>query len=586
MRVLVLHPEDVPWHGEWSAAHWDLIVDLGFAGANVYQDWGKRAGARVISLHQFAGQTESYRWVNQALEAGRGKFLDRMGLDWWEMLASWSYHELQALYLLERLRQELGSRPNELVATRAHWQVPLLSTVMGSPVRCIGKKPSYLRGLVSRISAAALNLRPSQIVEIAFDKWDPSYKLRRRVTKHRRVEQEEPVVLLPSAYSNVTRMQLAYAAQLPNRRFLLATTRHGGESRYLPSNVVSVPLAAYAEESGETRLETAELIEAWNVLSAELSKVEELRRGFQASVWDYFPRRLKSGLAARDAWHCLMSTAPVSGVLCGDDLNYYTRLPLILAKRMGRKAVYCYHGALDGGLLFKKSFADVHLVKGEMERSYALQVSDVERERIEIAAPEEAIHDSCQTGLNDTSAGDIVLFSQPYEVYGGRTGEIYREILLPLATVAQRLNRKIVLKLHPFESRRGRERLLRSVLPPEACARVEISSAPASEIFPRAICGIGLDSSVAVECAQREIPYFLCGWLDFNGFGYMHHFARFGAGTLLETPDGILSIPQRLREFKPDRSMIQGLWQPTADMRLDEIMFGSSRVLTSTKCAC
>jgi hypothetical protein len=66
----------------------------------------------------------------------------------------------------------------------------------------------------------------------------------------------------------------------------------------------------------------------------------------------------------------------------------------------------------------------------------------------------------------------------------------------------------------------------------------------------------------------------------------MQHFARFGAGTLLETPDGILSIPQRLREFKPDRSMILRLWQPTADMRLDEIMFGSSRVLTPTKCAC
>ena len=30
MRVLVLHPEDVPWRGEWSATRWDLIVDLGF----------------------------------------------------------------------------------------------------------------------------------------------------------------------------------------------------------------------------------------------------------------------------------------------------------------------------------------------------------------------------------------------------------------------------------------------------------------------------------------------------------------------------------------------------------------------------
>ncbi len=577
MRVLMLHPEDVPWHGEWAAAHWDLIVDLGFAGASVYQDWGKRTGARVISLRQFAGQTESYRWVNQVLEAGRGKFLDRIGLDWWEMLASWSYHELQALYLLQRLWQELRCGPVELVATRAHSHVQLLSTIVGSPVRCVGSQPLSSRGFVSRTFAAARNLRPAQIVEIAFDKWDPSFRLRSRVAKHRRAQPEEPVFLLPSAYSNVTRTQLAYAAQLPNRRFLLATTRRSGESKDLPPNVISVSLAAYAKDSGETERETAELIKAWNVLSAELTKVEELRLGFQAKLWEYFPRHLTSGLLVRDAWHRLMSTEPVRGVLCGDDLNYYTRLPLILAKRMGRKAVYCYHGALDGGLLFKKAYASLHLVKGEMERAYMIQASSEGLERIEIAAPAEASHDDGRT--NDASAGDIVLFSQPYEVYDGRTEEIYREILPPLVSVAQRLNRKIVVKLHPFESRRVRDRVLRSVLPAEHYARVEISNAPASEIFPRTFCGIGLDSSVAVECAQRAIPYFLCGWLDFNGFGYMQHFARFGAGTLLKAPNEILSIPQRLSEFKPDRSTIQRLWQPMDDTRLDEIMFGSAAVL-------
>jgi hypothetical protein len=59
----------------------------------------------------------------------------------------------------------------------------------------------------------------------------------------------------------------------------------------------------------------------------------------------------------------------------------------------------------------------------------------------------------------------------------------------------------------------------------------------------------------------------------------MQHFARFGAGTLLKAPNEILSIPQRLSEFKPDRSTIQRLWQPMDDTRLDEIMFGSAAVL-------
>ena len=97
----------------------------------------------------------------------------------------------------------------------------------------------------------------------------------------------------------------------------------------------------------------------------------------QARLWNYITPQLEIGLRLRDAWHVLMSSEPVSGVLCGDDLNYHTRLPLIMAKSMGRRAVYCSHGALDGGLLFKKSYADLHLVKGEMERDYMLQVSEI-----------------------------------------------------------------------------------------------------------------------------------------------------------------------------------------------------------------
>jgi hypothetical protein len=585
MRVLLLHPDDVPWRGEWAASHWDVIVDLSFAGASVYQEWSRRTGARVISLYQFAGQTESYRWVNLALESGRGKFLDRMGLDWWEILAPWSYHELQALYLLEQLRKELGSKPDELVATREHSHVHLLRVVTGWPVGRLGGAPSSSRRLVSRISAAARNLRPSQIVEIAFDKWDPSYRFRSGITKHQRAGLKEPVVLLPSAYSNVTRVQLAYAAQLPKRRFLLATTRRSGESADPPSNVDTVSLSAYAKDSSATRQETAEMIEAWRLLKAELSRINELRHGFQARLWDYFPRHLQNGLRLRDAWQFLMSSEPVSGVLCGDDLNYYTRLPLILAQRTGRTAIYCNHGALDGGLLFKKSYADLHLAKGEMEREYILRVSEVGPERIEIAAPAETSHGVVGTRWRSSRAGALVLFSQPYEVSGGRAEEIYRESLLRLLVVARQTNRKIILKLHPFESRRGRGRLLKSVLPAEQYAQVEISRVPAPEIMARAWCGIGVDSSVAVECAQRGIPYFLCGWLDFNGFGYMQQFARFGAGILLETPDEILSIPQRLNEFKPDPAKIRRLWQPADDARLDEIMFGFSPVFSSNQCA-
>jgi hypothetical protein len=583
MRVLLLHPEDGPLQAECAGSRWDLIVDLGYAGASVYQEWSRRTGSRVITLHQFGSQ-QSYRWVKQGLAAGQGRLLDHMGLDWWEILAPCGYQDHQALYLVEQLRRELGPGPVELVATRAHSYVALLSLVTGWPVRCLVATPSTGPRLVSRILAAVQELRPTQMIEIAFDKWDPRYEVRSRLTKHRRAQLKEPVMLLPSAYSNVTRTQLSYAAQLRDRRFLLAATRRSGESKDLPANVTSVSLSAYAEASANTKIETAELIAAWNALQTELGQVEEFRHRIQAHLWDYFVPQLQNGLRLRDAWRVLMSSEPVSGVLCADDLNYHTRLPLIMARSAGCRAVYCYHGALDGGLLFKRSYADLNLVKGEMERDYMLQVSDIEPERVEIAAPAED-RAMGRTSSADIPSGEIAMFSQPYEIGGGRAGEIFREILRPLVAVAQQLNRRVIVKLHPFESGRGRARLLRSVLSRDELNRVEISRAPASEILPRTFFGIGLDSSVAVECAQREIPYFLCGWLDFSGFGYMRQFARFGVGMLLDAPDQILSIPQRLAEFKPDGSKIQRFWQPVDDLRLDQLLFGTSGVLTSTKCA-
>jgi hypothetical protein len=585
MKVLLLHPEDVPWRGDWASAHWDLIVDLGFAGAGVYREWGQGTGARIISLHQFAGQTESYRWVNQAVKAGRGKLLDRMGLDWWELLAPWKYHELQALYLLGQLRREIGRGACELAATRYHPYVHLFSIVTGQPIRCLQGTSSSSRSLISRFSTAARNLRPAQVVEIAFDKWDSGYWLRSKVTKHRRVHATEPLVLLPSAYSNVTRTQLAYAAHLPTRRFLLATTRRSGESDQLPPNVDSSPLAAYVPNLRDTSTEAANLINTWDALQAELSASADLRASLQANLWDYFPRHLQQGLRLRDAWHSLISSEPVKAVLCADDLNYYTRLPLILAKRSGLKSIYCYHGALDGGLLFKKSYADLNLVKGEMEREYMLRVSDVDPERVVIAAPaEDAL--TAVAASDPARTCDLAFFSQPYEVLGGRTASIYGEILPRLVEVARQLNCKVIVKLHPFESRRGRERLLRSLLPPEQRTRIEVSSAPASEILPRTLCGVGPDSTVCVECAQHSIPYFLCGWLDFNGFGYMQQFARFGAGILLETPDEILSIPQKLADVKSDRSRIQHIWHSVDDAHLDQIIFQPTHLPSFDKCAC
>ena len=576
MKVLFLHPEDSPWDDAWSRSRWDLIVDLGFASSHTYEEWSRRSGARVLSIYQFAGQTEGYRWVNQFLERGRGRLIDRMGLDWWELLAVWNYHDLRGIYLLDQWRREIPTGRIELVASHEHLFTRLLEQMLGRPVRDLKVESRGPMQTVARMLRSARKLRPAQIAEIAFDKWDLDYRVRRHVTKHERANLTDPAVLLPSAYSNVTRSVLAYAAQLPHRRFLLAATRRSAVPQRVPGNVTVVPLSAYAAPSSDTQEQTAGLKKSWGGFRRTmLPEVDEFRYAANAGLWDYFPAHLEHGLRLREAWKRLLESEPVKGVLCGDDLNYHTRLPLILARRRGLNAVYCSHGALDGGFLFKEPFADSYLVKGEMESDYLQRTSAVEPERILVGGP----GSNTSVGQGDERGGALVFFSQPYEIDGGRVDEIYRELLPRLWLAAHRSGRKLIVKLHPFESKQARTALVASILSNLGHDQMEIvSGVPPDEVMSRTWCGVTVDSSVAVECALRNIPFFLCGWLDFTGLGYLQQFARFGVGQVLSSPETIDQIPEMVASYRSVPST-ERIWHEGDPTQLDEIMFGTRQLL-------
>ena len=576
MKVLFLHPEDSPWDDAWSKSQWDLIVDLGFASSYTYEEWSRRSGARVLSIYQVAEETEGYRWVNQFLERGRGRLLDLIGLDWWEILAVLSYHDLRGFYLLQQLRREIPSGQCELVASRRHLFTRLLEPILGHPVRCLKVDRRGPLQTVTRMLRSARKLRPAQIAEIAFDKWDMDYRVRRQVTKHKRANLTESVVLLPSAYSNVTRSALAYATQLPHRRFLLVTTRGSAVPARLPSNVTVVPLSAYAAPSSTTEEQTAELIKSWEEFRRTmLLEADEFRLTANAGLWDYFPAHLEHGLRLREAWKSLLESEPVTGVLCGDDLNYHTRLPLVLAHGSGLHAVYCSHGALDGGFLFKMPFADSYLVKGEMEKDYLQRASTIEPGKICLAAP----GNNTRMGQGDHRSGALVFFSQPYEVEGGRADEIYREVLPSLWRAARRSGRKMIVKLHPFESKQARKALVASILPEAGHDQLEIvSGVPPEEVMSRTWCGVTVDSSVAVECALRQIPFFLCGWLDFMGLGYLQQFARFGVAQVLNSPESVEQIPEMIAGHQSLPSTDR-IWHEADPTQLDQIMFGIRQVL-------
>jgi hypothetical protein len=583
LRILFLHPEDPPQIGPWVRERWDLVVDLGFAGAQTYADWSRTLNGRILSIHQFAGETESYRWVNRVFQQGRRRLLDREGLDWWDLLAMESYQDLHSLYLFRQLQREIGPGVVELAATRPHRLTNMAGQVFGVPVRHFQQSSAGPIQKISRAFYSARKLRSSQIVEIVFDKWDPAYQLRRHLAKYRRARLLEPCVLVPSAYSNVTRSALAYASLLPGRNFLLVATRPNAIPVAAPRNVTVTSLAAYVRPRKTTHEEAIGLQRTWQALIGTLQdEDEEFRCAAAAGVWEYFPAHLEQGLRLRDAWLSALESEPVTGVLCGDDLNHHTRLPLMLAQRKGLNAVYCSHGALDGGFLFKTPSADTYLVKGEMEKDYLERAASIDPERIVVGAPGNRPAVSAESKTRDA----IVFFSQPYEIAGGRADSMYEEIIPRLHSAARASGRKLIVKLHPFESTRVRRALINSALGSTACGEVEIiGGKPPDEVMSRAWCGITVDSSVAVECTLRGIPFFLCAWLDLTGLGYLEQFARFGAAMVLNAPEDIERIPQRVAEFRPDPASMQRLWHDADPAHLEDLMFGARQARTNP-CVC
>ena len=582
MRVLFLHPEDAPVRGVWLREHWDLIVDLAFAGASTYADWAQQLKTRVLSIHSFVRETESYRWVNQLFERGRGRLLDEDGLDWWEILAMESYQDLHSLFLLQQLRGEFSRDQVELAATRPHKLARMAEQMFRAPVRYLAHGEANVFERLRRTLRSVRNLRAAQVAEIAFDKWDPNYQLRRRWTRNIRGGLSDPTVLLPSAYSNVTRSALAYAALLPDRKFLLVTTRRNAVPQHMPANVRLRSLAACAPPEESTQKESAELKEQWgNLLRKMTSESDDMAYAASAGVWEYIPAHLQHGVHLRETWKNVLDAEPIIGVLCGDDLNYHTRLPLMLARRRGLNAVYCSHGALDGGFLFKAPTADSYLVKGEMEKDYLERTGAVGPDQIVLGAPGPK-----QFADRSGQARDaVVFFSQPYEVEGGRVESFYRDVIPPLCEGARRARRKVIVKLHPFESKRARQSLLDSVLPPEMRTEVQVFDGSTPEkVMARAWCGITVDSSVAVECALRGIPFFLCGWLDNAGMGYLQQFSKFGVARVLESPDDIAQIPEMVAGFRLDLTTLERLWHAANSTQLEQIMFGNRSVRLHSCC--
>jgi hypothetical protein len=546
MQILLLHPEDSPLRGPWSRRRWDLIIDLGKSSHYSEQLWSEQYGCPVLRSDCFRHGVPDARRVRQIFSAGRGQLIDEEGIDWWDLISLLFVSEALNLLAFERIATQIAGSA-ELWSTRPGWPASVMAALLGRSLRTFGgdraasfaARAGHYAGLARRFSAG-------QIKEIVLDKYDSGYRWRSRFTP-RPGSCADSVILLPSAYENVSRMAADYARLLPRQSFLMVATRRSGRQFSPPANVQLRDLASYAHRPYPAA-EISSLEERWMKLRADLFSSPEMRVLLRTGVLDPFGTWLRDGVCVRDAWREVFEREPVCGVLCGDDSNRFTRLPVLLAARRKIPTADFHHGAFDGFYLLKDLPCDVYLAKNEMERDYLLRVCGLASERVVIAAPARTHISAIRH--NQSSRRSLVLFSEPYEVVGIRGEEVYRELLPRLLRLARENDRALVIKLHPFESRAQRTRLVREVLGRKDAAFVSVLDGPlTADLLAQTWCGITIESTTVMDCRQSGVCCFLCGWLTLSPYEYKQQFARFGMGEVLHSVEQIEEIPARLAGF-------------------------------------
>lgn len=573
MKVLLVHPDDDVQLGPWRRTTWDLIVDFGWSGHNRCLKIGEQLGCRLLHYRALLSPDEYHRRLRKILGAGLGGLIGVDGLDWWDVLVPYYYGVVEQIMLMSALaeRAENGA---EFAATRPHALVRTLEMVLGQKIRSFGgQREGTIASRFRRYRNAAADLRTSQLAQIAFDKWDVDYRLRRLVSADR-IGSSDSMILLPSAYENVSRAQTRYAVMLPDHRFLQVVTRKSGRIADLSPNVGVRSLASYAPLPFKvsTEQECDRLLQLWNDFQRLMSaRSTELANAHRMGAFAGAGQILRKLLRVRDAWLRVFETEPISAVLSADENNPLTRLPVLLARARQIPTTYCDHGALNLTPSIRWHASDTYLARGEMARDYWVRWCGLPPHRVLVGASQSA---SPPAESPNRKPDSIVFFSEQYELSSGRVAQFYQEVLPPLCALALKTGSKLIVKLHPFESARNRRRLVDKLLSAQQSAVVQVvDGALTPELLERAWCAITVESSIVLDCALYRVPCFLCSWLDVSWSGYASQFVQFGVGHVLNSAEEITGIPGLLGKIR--RANPGALSAAIDPQRLAGILLGS-----------
>jgi hypothetical protein len=570
MRVLLLHPEDtLPLHS--AEMRWDLIVDLARAPSTTYESWRRSANCEVFSLFRFAEEINDLGRLRKLLQSGLGVMVDSLGFDWWDLLGLFIAGDLQQLTLIHRLSRTLPASC-ELYASRPHPLATALSEILCLPLTILQGPLLSVIHRARHYRNAFVHLDRGQLVQILEDKFDGEHWMRQRLAP-RRASSGRPVVLLPSAYVNVTRTALSCAQLLPDHQFLLVYTRNSGKPRSLPSNVRAASLSSYFVSNGKS--ETVRLLASWNTLTRKLvQEADEFDIANRVGILTRIPALLPWGVALRNAWSKFFECENVTACLSADDSNPPSSIPLLMAKQRGLHALATHHGALDSTIAIKENHADFYLAKNEMERDYLQRICRLTSEKIAMATPSHT-KSMAQRPANHRSAPWLVFFSEPYQSYWWRSDEIYSDLVPRLYSLAQSCGLKLVLKLHPFESVNGHRRMLRRFLPERGHEIKVIAGQSSDQLWTNTRLAVTVQSSTALECANRGIPVFLCAWLRDPYSGYALQYARFGAGEILQSLEQIAEIPSLINRQNARSWCGKASWGVEDSEHLSQLLGGA-----------
>jgi hypothetical protein len=549
MNVLLLHPEDsIPTRT--NCPRWDLVLDCGRAPAASYEAWSQQTACPILSLYDFAQEVEDLHLCRDLLRSGFGQLLDRHGIDWWDVLSLRLVPDLLRLIAVDRAVGFINCSC-ELYATRPFSLANAFRNALHCRLTIMQTGIGKLRAQAQHYLRAVSKLDRRQLAQVVQDKFDRHHALRSRFARRRSTAKNE-FILLPSAYINVSRMAIRYAQLLPSKQFLLLLARDNAGVDSTPANVVTQTLSAYFTGPGDAE---CAISERWDQLRQTLIERDStFRLANAAGILDVIKRELSWGLSIRDAWLKVFEDEEIISCLCADDTNPYTRIPLLLARNRGIPTVACHHGAFDCVMAIKGVAADSYLSKSKIEYDYLIRECRVDSEKVVLGAPEPAtVRDP--PASNDSRERDwMVFFTEPYETSNWRDEEVYRDLLPKLFSLAENCGMQLVFKLHPFESVKGHRNKLRRILG-NAGGNYQICSGQISEdLWRKTKFALTVESSTALECADRGVPVFLLTWLRDSYTGYVRQYAKFQVGYSLQCSDEIQNIPQILTAHKWHRT--------------------------------